>query len=283
MQSVDEHLRRMHEYYRRAVDGHVYIREALEALLETVGQRIARIAPQPRLLELGSHAGFVTESLLKRWPDLQIVVSDENQELIDMARLRLTERNVRFESGPLDALTGQFDLVVSVARHHHLPHGYLRAVHRVMKPESVYVLADELCPEYCGDAERERIARAEVLHVVGGYVFTSRADWQAFEQEGVVPAYALELEDMRRRALWRWYRYVVDHAVERGYFDIAAGELQSARDDLVTGSEAEHKFSPAIVEREFELAGLRRLSKRLIGPPDDASRQSMFVYEFGRA
>jgi SAM-dependent methyltransferase len=283
MESVDENLRRVHEYYRRAVDGHVYIREALEALLETVGQRISRLAPQPRLLELGSHAGFVTESLLKRWPDLQIVVSDENQELIDLARLRLREQNVRFECGPLEALTGKFDLVVSVARHHHLPHGYLGAVHRVMKAESVYVLADELCPEYCGDAELERIARAESLHVAGGYVFTSHADWRAFEQGGVVPPYALELEDMRRRALWRWYRYVVDRAVERGYFDIAAGELQSARDDLVTGSEAEHKFSPAIVEREFELACLRRLSKRLIGPLDDATRQSMFVYEFGRA
>jgi SAM-dependent methyltransferase len=283
METVDQNVRHVHEYYRRAVDGHVYIRETLDALFETVGNRIARLAPKPLILELGSHGGFITESLLERWPDVRIVVNDEDRELVDIARPRFTERNVSFDGGPLHALAGQFDLVVSVARHHHLPHGYLSALHRVMKPGSVYVLADELCPEYCGDTDCERIARAEALHVAGGYVFTSRADLRAFEQGGVVPPYALELEDLRRRSLWRWYRYVVDRAVERGYFDIAAGELKSARDDLVTGSEAEHKFSPTIVEREFELAHFQRLSKNLIGPPDDTTRQSMFVYEFARA
>jgi SAM-dependent methyltransferase len=283
MESVDEASRRLHEYYRRAVDGHVYIRETLELLFETVGNRVSRLGPRPRLLELGSHGGFITPSLLQRWPQLEIVVSDENTELVDIARLRVVEPNVRFDCGPLGALGGPFDLVVSVARHHHLAHGYLNALHRVMKPDSVYVVADELCPEYCTGAELERIEGADTLHVSGGYVFTSHVDWRAFQEGGVVPPYALELEDKRRRALWSWYRFVVDHAVERGYFDIAAGELQSARDDFVTGSEAEHKFSPVIVEREFELARFRRLSKRLVGPRDDAARQGMFVYEFGRA
>ncbi len=282
MELTDENFRRLNEYYRRAVEGHVYIRETLEAIFEAVGARIARLPPQPRILELGSHAGFISEALLQRWPDIDLVVSDENPELVEMARKRLAERNVRFEVGPLGALAGEFDLVVSVARHHHLPHGYLDTVHRVLKADGVYLLADELCPEYCGAAELERIASAEVLELAGGYVFTERADKLAFDRSGAVPDYAVELENRRRRSLWTWYRFVVDRAVEREYFDIAAGELQSARDDLVTGSEAEHKFSPAIVEREFELAGLRRYTKRLIGPPDDPARQAMFVYEFGR-
>jgi len=282
MELVDEKFRRLDEYYRRAVEGHVYIRETLEAFYETVGARIARLPSRPRILELGSHAGFITESILQRWPEADIVVNDENVELLEMARKRLAERDVRFERGPLGASSGAFDLVVSVARHHHLPYGYLSNVHRVLKADGVYVLADELCPEYCGAAALERIAAAEVLELAGGYVFTSRADWLAFERSGTVPLYARELEDCRRRSLWHWYRFVVDCAVERGYFDIAGGELQSAMDDFVTGSKAEHKFSPAIVEREFELARLRRLTKRVIGSPDDATRQGMFVYELGR-
>ena len=283
MDTGDEHSRRVHEYYRRAVDGHVYIRETLELLFATVAERFAHLGPKPQLLELGSHGGFITEALLQRWPDLDIVVSDENTELVDVARRRLEGRNVRFDSRPLDALSGAFDLVVSVARHHHLPHGYLSALRGVMRPHSSYILADELCPEYCREGDLARLDRAEILRVAGGYVFTSETDWHAFEQRGVVPAYALELEDLRRRALWAWYRFVVDSAIDRGYFDIAAGELQSARDDLVTGSAAEHKFSPAIVEREFELSRFYRISKRLIGPPDEPTRQGMFVYEFGRA
>ena len=73
----------------------------------------------------------------------------------------------------------------------------------------------------------------------------------------------------------------MDRAVDLGYFDIAAAELQSACDDLVTGSDAEHKFGPAVVERELALAGFAQLSKRLIGPLDEPEHQSLFVYELG--
>jgi len=280
MDLEDERGTRLHEYYRQAVEGHVYIRETLDSLFDTLGNQISRRGTSLRVLELGSHGGFLTERLLKRWPELQICVSDENQDLVDIARKRVPERAVTFDCRPLDAITGSFDLVVSMARHHHLPHGYLSAVHRIISADGVYVVADELCPEYCRTADIERLRRAEGLYMSGGYVFTSSADRSAFEKTGVVAAYARELEDLRRRALWSWYRYVVDCAVERGYFDVAGGELQSARDDLITGSEAEHKFSPVIVEREFELARFARLSKRLIGPGDDGARQGMFVYEF---
>ena len=58
-------------------------------------------------------------------------------------------------------------------------------------------------------------------------------------------------------------------------------ELKSTCDDFVTGSGAEHKLSPLIMEKQFELAGFRRLSRQLIGPTDEPERQSMFVYEYG--
>jgi SAM-dependent methyltransferase len=235
------------------------------------------------VLELGSHGGFITEGLLSRWPALDVTVTDDDGALVQLARRRLSDRPVRFHEGALDTLNGSFDVVLSVARHHHLPHGYLRSVRRLMAPAGVYIVADEFCPEYCGGADRQRLAEAKELRMAGGYVLTSAADSMAFEQRGVVPEYARNLEQARRRALWRWYRFVADYAVELGYFDIAAAELRSASDDLVTGSDAEHKFSPAIVEREFELAGFARLSKRLVGPTDNPEHQSMFVYEYGVA
>jgi SAM-dependent methyltransferase len=268
------------EYYRRAVEGHVYIQSTFDVLFEVVAERVRLFGPRPRVLELGSHAGFITEALLKRWPGLEIVVNDEDEALVGMAKQRLAGQNVRFDGRPLEALNETFDLVISVAKHHHLVHGYLQTVRELLKPGGVYVLADELCPEYCGGDELALIEQAPVLRIAGGYVFTSEADFQAYQERGTVPPYAAELEDKRRRALWRWYRFVVDEAVERGYFDVAGGELQSARDDFVTGSAAEHKFSPAIVEREFELAGFRPLTKRLIGPNEHPERQSMFVYEY---
>lgn len=280
---METSLERVTDYYRRAVEGHVYLRDTLAAFFEEVGHQIERLGPRVRVLELGSHAGFISEPLISRWPQLDLTVTDEDEGLVGMARERLAGHPVRFHCGPLETLRGSFDIVLSVARHHHLPHGYLGAVRELMTRTSVYCLADELCPEYGGSEHRIRLEEAKALRIDGGYVFTSAADWEAFERDGTVLAHTQEFEQLRRRALWRWYRFVVDHAVALGYFDIAASELQSARDDLVTGSEAEHKFSPTVVEREFALAGFRQLSKRLIGPADEPEHQSLFVYAFGVA
>jgi hypothetical protein len=268
------------QYYRRAMEGHVYIRETVDAMLATVARHVARSGRALRLLELGSHAGFITESLLKQSPDTTIVVCDEDETLVRAARERVQSRRVEYHVGPLQTLPDQFDLVVSIARHHHLPHDYLGGLRPRMKESSTYVLADELCPEYCWGAHAARVARATLLHIAGGYVLTSPAEVLAFQRDASLPTEARELERLRQRALWRWYRFVVDVAVERGYFDIAASELQSTHDDLITGSDAEHKFSPLIVERQFELAGYRQASKQLVGPEDDPERQSMFVFEY---
>lgn len=271
------------EYYRRAIEGHVFIRETLEVLFEAVASRLRSYPGKCRLLELGSHAGLITESLLKRFPELEIVVHDEDRELVAMSRRRLAGRTVQYHTTALEALAEPVDLVISTARHHHLPHDYLAGVRRVLAAGGSYILADELCPEFCVGEHAARIRRAQVLQITGGYLLTSHDEIVAFEKHGTVPAHAVELETLRGRALWRWYRFVVDQALERGYVDIAIGELKSTHDDLITGSEAEHKFSPLVVERQFALAGFAQVSKTLIGPADDPERQSMFVYEFALA
>jgi hypothetical protein len=282
MDAADERYRNVSEYYRRAREGHVYIAETLEAFFDVLGARLAPIA-EPAILELGSHAGILTQSMLERWPQSSVLVSDDDESLIDMSRRRLQNKNVAYCSERLDDITQTIDVVVSVARHHHLAHDYLGGVRHVVGNRAVYVLADELCPEYCYGEHAERIARAEVIHIVGGYVLTSLDEVRELREHGAIPAAAVAMEELRRRALWRWYRFVVDEAVERGYFDIAVGELQSTHDDLITGSHAEHKFCSSILERQFALAGFELLSKRLIGPATDPARQSMFVYEFGPA
>jgi SAM-dependent methyltransferase len=271
------------EYYRRVLDGHVFIRETVEAWLSAIGERVRSLGPRPRILELGSHAGILTQALLTRWPHLEIVVNDDNKEMLELARQRLGDQRVTFHAGPLETLGHSADLVVSIARHHHLPHDYLARLWPLMREGAVYVLGDELCPEYCAGELGSRIHGAEVIFMAGGYVLTSKDEVAAYRKSGSIPPQALELEGLRQRSLWRWYRFVVDYAVEAGYFDIAQSELQSTHDDLITGSDAEHKFSPSIVERQFALARFERLSKRLIGPPDDPTRQSMYVYEFARS
>src|ERR1041384_7442663 len=100
MDLEDEKGARLHEYYRRAVEGHIYIRETLDSLFDILGNQIAHRGSKLRVLELGCHGGFLTQRLVQRWPDLQICVSDESQDLIDIARKRVTERQVTFDCRP---------------------------------------------------------------------------------------------------------------------------------------------------------------------------------------
>lgn len=281
MATTSERQHQISEYYRQVMDGHAYLRETFDALLDMLGDRMRQLDRPPSILELGCHAGVSTEWFLERWPDAEITVQDdEHEEMIEMARERLADKRIAYHVGPVETLGRKFDIVVSIARHHHLPHDYLEGVRSVLAPGGVYLLAEELCPEYCVGEHAPRIAQADVLHIIGGYVLTSQADVAAYEKNGTIPAYALELEQLRRRALWRWYRFVVDYAVDRECYDIAAAELQSAHDDLITGSDAEHKFSPSIVDRQFALAGFRQLSKRDVGPVDEPELQSMVVFEY---
>lgn len=269
-------------YYARAMEGHVHIKETLDAFLGAMTERVAGLGRAPSVLELGSHAGVITSWLLQRWPHSSVLVCDDDPVAMQISREDLAGKAVEYWAGPLASVTRHIDIAASVARHHHLPHQYLQELRAVLPPGSSYIVADELCPEYCHGEHAERIAQAELIHVEGGYVLTNEREVHAYEKDGTVPEAAREQELLRKRALWRWYRYVVDQAVERGYFDIAVGELRSAHDDLVTGSDAEHKLSPLIVERQFALAGFELLSKKLIGPADEPAHQSMFVYELER-
>ncbi len=283
MESTSESRHQVNEYYRQVMEGHAYIRETIDALLDALGTCVRRLGRPPRILELGCHAGVSTQWLLERWPDAEIVVQDVRDDLIEMARDRVGAGRVEFHHGPVETLARPVDIVVSIARHHHLPHDYLSGVRGVLAPGGAYLLAEELCPEYCADEHAARVAHAELLHIVGGYVLTSRDEVESYRAQGTMPAHVRDLEEHRRRALWRWYRFVVDHAVERGCYDIAVAELQSAHDDLITGSDAEHKFSPLIVERQFALAGFELSTKHHIGPPGDLERQAMVVYEYARS
>jgi hypothetical protein len=283
MQSTPSNGDHVAEYYDHMMDGHVFIRDTMQALLETADHRIRQRDGRMRVLQLGSHAGIVTQTFLARWPNIEITIHDDDRDMLSLAQERLAGRSVRLCGGPLRSLDAEPDLVLSIARHHHLPHDYLQSLREIMPANAVYVLADELCPEYCNNEQRRRIEEAEVLHIERGYVLTSRAYVADFHEKGALPEAAIELERSRRKALWHWYRFVADYAVEKGYFDVAAAELRSACDDFITGSDAEHKFGPAIVERQFALAGFRQLSKRSVGSAEDPTLQSMFIYEYAPA
>jgi protein-L-isoaspartate O-methyltransferase len=268
---IEHHMRR----------GHPFLAETAAHIVETVCRNaLALPAGRPvRVLEIGCASGILASQVAERLPAAQVTAFEELPELAALARRRLEGSGVALHTASLDRIEGPMDIVFSGGAHHHLPQSYLGDVRRLLGGRGVYVLGDELCPEYCHGALERRIATAEVVEIVNGYVLTRAAEVEAFARTGTVPPEAEEMERRRKQALWRWYRFVVDQAMAGGHYTVAIAELGSARDDLVSGSPAEHKMSPVIVEREVVLAGLEVRSRRVFGAVDDPSLQSFHVYE----
>lgn len=81
---------------------------------EELARRARALAPR-RILETAAGTGAVTEALHQALPDTQIVATDLNPPMLEVAAQRVHSPNVRFE--PADALAlpfgdGSFDLVI---------------------------------------------------------------------------------------------------------------------------------------------------------------------------
>jgi SAM-dependent methyltransferase len=260
--------------------GHVYVADVERLCLELVEQHCRNRARPVRVLEIGCASGITSRRLAELLPYATITAQEEYAPFAALARERLEGTRVVLHAGPIEALEGPFDVVLSAGAHHHLPSGYLARARALLREDGTFVLADEFCPEYCTPEQLAHIAAAPLIHLANGYVLTSQAELGDYITHKRVPARARHMEACRRRALWHWYRYVVDEAMRGDHVAVAIAELQSAHDDLITGEEAEHKLAPSILERQLALAGFAVRHKHVLGP-DDASLQSMIVYEIG--
>lgn len=261
--------------------GHPYLEETQQRFMPILAARVRTLGRPARIFEIGCASGVLTRLMLDAFPDAEIVAGEELPELAALARQALAGTRARLFAAPFARWEQPVDVLVSAGSHHHLPHDYLEHAFSIVAPGGCYVMADELCPEYLHGEHAERLARGELVHVAGGHVLVTAREVAAFHADGTLPAAAIAAERLRKRALWRWYRFVVDHAIERDYIDIAIAELKSAHDDLITGSDDEHKYAPSIFERQAALAGFVLHGKHVVGPADPAL-QSFFIYELGR-
>jgi SAM-dependent methyltransferase len=231
-----------------------------------------------RILDIGSGSGHLTMLLADALRDGVVIANEIVDTPIRQARTKLAGlHNAKVFDQPFETWTDLVDVVISWGSHHHLSHGYLKHVRRLLGPSGVFLVGDELCPEYLTTDDQRRLSRAARIDIVDGYIFDAEDDIKAYQETGVVPAWNLEIEQRRRIALWRWYKFVGDFAVERGAWEVLISELQIARDDLLTQFAGEHKTSPFLLERELTLAGFAIVDRKAIGPQRDAG-QSCVVY-----
>jgi SAM-dependent methyltransferase len=259
--------------------GHPQIREGDDYLIELFRGYLQRGNGQLSVINVGAGSGYFTKRLADSFPGMDLVAHEDHPGAIEALQQRLSGSRVRLFIGPFEHWEEPVDVVLSWGAHHHLPSGYLEHSKRILAPDGVLVVGDEFCPEYCHGAHARRIEEATEIRLASGFVLAGRNEIEAFEDRGEIPDAAKELEELRRHALWHWYKYVIDTALERDCIDAALYELRATRDDLDTGCGDEHKLSPRILERALALRGFDQRSKHSVGGSEPPELQSFFIYE----
>lgn len=259
-------------------EGHPDIAAGDEYILARIRGIRSDLGRSLRILDVGSGSGHLSLRLAQEFADGEVIANEVANSSIAQARAKLAPfQYARIFDRSFAEWNERVDVVISWGSHHHLGHNYLGHVREVLAPDGLLLIGDEMCPEYLTLSDQQRLRDAEMIEIVDGYIFDRSADIQAYRASGVVPEWNLQLERARRKALWEWYKFVGDYAVERDAWNVLMIELQIARDDLITNFAAEHKTSPFLLEKELELNGFTIMERVALGkrPP---ALQSFVVY-----
>lgn len=263
--------------------GHVGIEETDRTLLGVFREYLARRAQDAplRIFDICSGSGFFIRRLLRELPEAgahELFAHEDDAGVLPLLQARL-------DGGPIKLHTGSFcdwrepiDVLLSWGSFHHMPRTYLAHARTLLRPGGLVILADEFCPEHLTAPMVDRVRSAPAIHIANGYVLTSDAELAAYAETGALPAIAVEMERARQQVLWRWYRHVVDVMMERACLNAALYELRTTRDDLDTAFGSEHKLSPVVAEREFELLGFDLVARHVPVSEPTPARDSFFVY-----
>jgi len=135
-----------------------------EPYARDLAERVAAIAPR-RILETAAGTGIVTAALVRAVPDAEIVATDLNQAMLDVAAERVLSPAVSFRQADAQALPfaeGGFDLVVCQFGAMFFPDRILayREARRVLKRGGLFLFNvwDRLAANPASDAAAKAVA-----------------------------------------------------------------------------------------------------------------------------
>lgn len=268
------------DYLEELRIGHPQIVEEDAYIIELIKGYAQQSSQQLRVFIIHGRIGIFAANLIAAVPEIELIVHERFAPAIIRLKKRFANSDVQVFTERMSEWNEPIDIFISRGIHHHAAKTYLENVKRLVKPEGLLILSDEFCPEYCTDKYAEYIHNGEQIYLAGGYVLTNPQQIAAFEERGEIPQIAKEMERLRQQALWTWYKYVVDYAMERNCLKVALEELRATYEDLNTNNNHEHKMSPLILEREMELCGFKLISQKLLAPPEPVEHHSFFTYEF---
>ena len=145
------------------------------------------------ILELGIGTGETTERILRSHPDARLTAIDSSREMLERARARFPDADLRLQRLQDELPEGPYDLVVSALAVHHLDgagkQDLFRRIAAVLNPGGTFVLADVIVPENEEDV---------VTPIDGVYDLPDRADDQLrwLEDAGLDPELRWSYKDL---------------------------------------------------------------------------------------
>jgi SAM-dependent methyltransferase len=123
--------------------------------------RFGRLPAVAEVLEVGAGGGFAAEALLARIPGWRVTATDYDEDMVELARVRLAPLSDRALAERVDAISlpyvdGSFDLVISILVCHHVE-AWEKAVGesaRVIRPGGWLLSVDLLNPFPSGPLRR---------------------------------------------------------------------------------------------------------------------------------
>jgi tRNA (cmo5U34)-methyltransferase len=121
------------------------------AELQEQAAKAAAASEATSVLELGIGTGETTTRILAWHPHARLTAIDSSPEMLERARTRFPDADLRLQRLQDPLPEGPFDLAVSALAVHHLDvagkHDLFRRVAAVLRPGGSFVLADVVVPE----------------------------------------------------------------------------------------------------------------------------------------
>ena len=96
------------ESFERAAETYVDSCDVQSRIAARLAQRIAGSGWRPkRILELGCGTGELTRLLIGQFPEARVVATDASPGMINVARQRIAESNVKFRTLVVDETLGE--------------------------------------------------------------------------------------------------------------------------------------------------------------------------------
>ena len=194
--------------------GHPDIAEGDDHIVAAIERLRRRAGRGLTILDVGSGSGDLTVRLAAALADCRVVAVEPAPGPAAQARRKLSDAaNAEVFQREFEQWSSPVDVVVSWGTHHHLRHDYLDHVARLLRSGGTLIIGDEFCPEYLTADDLARVDAAPQLTFLDGYLFVDGDDVARYRATARPPDWSVRLEQARRRALWTWYRFVIDFAV----------------------------------------------------------------------